>query len=59
MGTLENFDPTPAVHYWLAKKKRHLTSTNKSHQQEWFNGVFERPPQSTKKNQPINSLIKF
>lgn len=59
MGPLETFDPTSAVQLWLSKKKRHEKSNYKSHQQEWFNGVFDQPPGNQKQDKIRNSIIRF
>lgn len=56
MGPLEKFDPTPAVRYWMTKKNRHQNTNNKSHQQEWFQGVFNEAEHIKKTNKP---LIQF
>lgn len=47
MCTLEKFDPTPAINYWMAKKKRHPKMNNKAHAQEWFHGVFDEATHKT------------
>lgn len=57
MGSLETFDPTEAVNYWFAKKKRVPKHNIKSHQQDWFNGVFNEA--TNKKNIISQPLIKF
>ncbi len=41
MGSVEQFDPTPAIDYWLSKKNRRPKSSDNRREQEWFFGVFE------------------
>jgi hypothetical protein len=41
MPSLEAFDPTPAVNWWLDKKTRKPKSSLMAKQQKYFNGVFD------------------
>ncbi len=40
MGCLEDFNPAPAVQYWLNDKIRRPSASTMNHTQEWFRGVF-------------------
>lgn len=59
MGTLENFDPSAASNLWMTKKKRRLKlDVNvETHQQPWFNGVFDAAKSDEKKQ--YKAIIKF
>lgn len=41
MGTLDDYDPTAAVEYWMRTRHRRQKMEIKARQQEWFKGVFK------------------
>lgn len=59
MGTLENFDPTPAVSYWMNKKQRLPRCNEKAYQQEWYNDVFDQASKNINKNKKIQPIVEF
>lgn len=58
MCPLNNFDPTPAVTYWINKKQRHPKLNAKAHKQEWFNDVFDEATNIEKK-QKFQPIVEF
>lgn len=59
MGTLENFDPTPAVSYWMNEKQRMPRCNDKAYQHEWYNDVFDQATENLKKNKKIQPIVEF
>lgn len=61
MGPLDKFDPTAAVTLWMAKKNRRCNSNVKTHQQSWFNGVFDEANNESeeKRKKMWKPIIKF
>lgn len=59
MGSLKNFDPTVAIKYWLAKKRRQPKSYEKAHSQEWFHGVFDEARKNIEEDNNIDPVIRF
>lgn len=57
MGTLDEYDPTPAVEYWMAKRNRRQKVDIKERQQEWFKGVFKEA--SISDNRSRNTKKQF
>lgn len=49
MGSVSQFDPTPAVNYWLSMKNRRPKSSDTWREQEWFFGVFEEAESGRKR----------
>lgn len=40
MGSLQDFDPTPANNLWMSRKKRRPKESPKAKSQDWYKGVF-------------------
>lgn len=57
MPTLEKFDPTPAIHYWMNLKKRKPVKASKPKQQEWFRGVFDEVDELFERKH--SKIVKF
>lgn len=41
MGSLEQFDPTAAVEYWMSTRNRKPKTSDTNKEREWFHGVFD------------------
>lgn len=57
MGSLEKFDPTSAVEYWMKKHARRPKSSDTRKEREWFYGVFDDSDSGRKRK--VVSSVKF
>lgn len=51
MSSLEQFDPTSSVKFWLREHQRRPKSSDKRKQSEWFYGVFDDSVSGRKRNE--------
>ena len=59
MPSLEAFDPTPAVNWWLDKKTRKPKSSLMAKQQKYFNGVFDAADKKNERKETNKPIIQF